>query len=144
MQLYFALYRSRARRHLTESTVRSIILASVRNNRRDGLTGFLHTDQDHFLQYIEGPQDMVMKTMARIQTDRRHYNLIVLADGSLDERMFPDWNMGQITELQAQENGLWTNTAWLRPDPHIDPLPLIAAFASYALGDGAVEIDAEE
>ena len=60
MDIYFALYRSKARSHLDADLVSKIVKTSLRNNARDGLTGFLHTDKDHFLQYLEGPHDPLM------------------------------------------------------------------------------------
>jgi hypothetical protein len=60
MDIHFVLYRSRARRKLTQQIMIDILAQSLRNNPQDGLTGFLHTERDHFLQYLEGPSRPLM------------------------------------------------------------------------------------
>ena len=142
MDINFVLYRSKAKRHLRGRVVSEIVRISLLNNQRDGLTGFLHTDQDHFLQYLEGPKDPLMHRISVIQRDLKHYNFIILADGTLDERLFPDWDMGQITLLQPQFNGASIDMGWMRPNPDVDPLPLLTAFAAHALKGEQVAITA--
>ena len=53
METHFVLYCSKARKKILMETTIAILTKSVRNNRQEGLTGFLHTDNDHFLQYLE-------------------------------------------------------------------------------------------
>jgi len=120
-----------------------IVATSLRNNARDGITGFLHSEQDHFLQYLEGPHDAVMTKLAKIQKDPRHYNFMILADGTTDERLYPGWDMGQLEALHPDDTALLhAMSAWLKPDPDIDPLPILSAFAASALGANASEITA--
>ncbi|MGB7316735.1 MAG: BLUF domain-containing protein [Planktotalea sp.] len=142
MEIYFALYRSKAKCHLNADIVGSIVRTSIRNNKRDGLTGFLHTDQDHFLQYLEGPQDPLMHRLSVIQRDLKHYNFMILADGTIDERLFPDWDMGQIKFLQPQHQNSAIDTGWMRPNPDVDAVPLLSAFAAHALQGEHVTITA--
>lgn len=132
MELSFALYRSKATRKVTEKTVIDILAKSIRNNESEGLTGFLHTDHDHFLQYLEGPPNPLMRKLVRIQKDRRHKNFMILAEGVIDERFFPDWDMGQISNTILPFEGLLSNKSWLKPNPDIDPVPLLQAFAAHA------------
>lgn len=128
MSHFFVLYRSKAVKTLDEKTVVDIVATSIRNNQRDGLTGFLHTEQSHFLQFLEGPRAPLMRKVAQIRKDRRHINFIILADGETDARLFPDWDMGtlpaSISALMPKE--------WMYPSPIVDPLPLLHAFAHYA------------
>ena len=140
MDIHFALCRSKARSHLNAEIVGNIINTSLRNNSADGLTGFLHTYKDHFLQYIEGPHDPLMHRLSVIQRDLKHYNFIILADGTLDERLFPDWDMGQIPYLQPQHQGAALDMGWMRPNPDVDALPLLTAFAAHALKGEEVTI----
>jgi hypothetical protein len=142
MDLSFALYRSKAKKHLNATFVSQIIRTSMRNNKRDGLTGFLHTDKDHFLQYLEGPLDPLMHRLSVIHQDPKHYNFIILADGSIDARLFADWDMGQIKFLQPQYEGSSIDMSWMRPDPNVDALPLLCAFAAHALKGEEVTITA--
>ncbi|MCO8144165.1 BLUF domain-containing protein [Rhodovulum tesquicola] len=138
--LFFLLYRSTARRPLDGDTVADILLASLRNNPRNGLTGFLHVERDCFLQYIEGPREPLLRTAARIRKDRRHKDFLLLAEGTIDDRFFPDWDMGQIASENLPTDGLLAERTWLRPDPDIDPLPLIRAFAVHANRQNGLEI----
>ena len=70
-----------------------ILTASRRNNQRDGITGLLYSDDARFLQVLEGPEDKVEQTFARIQTDPRHRALVILSRRTIDAREFGDWEM---------------------------------------------------
>ncbi|HBS50811.1 MAG TPA: hypothetical protein DEA05_12355 [Rhodobacteraceae bacterium] len=140
MLLSFALYRSRSKRRIDEKLVVDILAASARNNPNEGLTGFLHTDQDCFLQYLEGPPGPLFRLLARIAEDRRHTDFQILAEGELEERLFPDWDMGQINKHHMPREGLVAAQTWLSPDPDIDALPLIRAFAMHGQKLGGIEI----
>lgn len=143
MQLYFALYRSKATRDLTDKMVVDIMTTSLRNNARDGLTGFLHTDHGHFLQYLEGLHDPLMHRLSVIQRDSRHQNFMIMADGTIDERLFPDWDMGQISHLMPNRDSHEALNSWMRSNATTDPLPLLHGFATHALGNMDFEITSE-
>jgi len=76
-------------------TVRTIVGASIHNNRLVDVTGFLLAGEGAFLQWLEGPADGVEETFARIAQDRRHADLVTISDGPAERRWFRDWNMGQ-------------------------------------------------
>lgn len=144
MDLYFALYRSTATSRIRQRDVLSILSSSLRNNARDTITGFLHSDHGHYLQYLEGPHAAVMRKLAVIQRDPRHRDFRVLADGTLDERLFRDWDMGEIDMMQdCDVTGALLNN-WQMRDAILDPVPLLLAFSAKALGAGAVEVTAAE
>ena len=95
-QLYRLFYRSRQTAPVAadlDFVVRQIIQSSIRNNRDDGLTGLLVTIQDWFVQALEGPVDSVRGAYARISADRRHCDPHIIAQGSVEQRLFSDWNM---------------------------------------------------
>ncbi|HDR29559.1 BLUF domain-containing protein [Rhodovulum sp.] len=139
--LFFLLCRSTARRPLDRATtVTDILAASPHNNPGDGVTGFLHVDRGCFLQYLEGPRAPLLRTAARINEDLRHTDFRILAEGTIDERFLPDRDMGQIASKNLPTDGLLAERTWLRPDPDIDPLPLILAFALHANRQGGLEI----
>lgn len=143
MELYFTLYRSKARRPITQELTFSILASSLHNNANEGLTGFLHTDRGHFLQFLEGPRGPLLRKLARIQKDRRHQDFIILAEGVIEERLFPDWDMGQIDrDLLEITDGL-QDQAWLHPAPEIDPLTLLNAFAAHSGNLDERRIEAE-
>ncbi|TCM84429.1 BLUF domain-containing protein [Rhodovulum steppense] len=138
--LFFLLYRSTARRPLDRATVTDILAASLHNNPRDGVTGFLHVDRGCFLQYLEGPRAPLLRIATRINKDRRHTDFRILAEGTIDERFFPDWDMGQIASENLPTDGLLAERSWLRSEPDIDPLPLIRAFAAHANRQDGLDI----
>ena len=58
------------------------------------ITGLLlHRDRS-FYQVLEGPEDVVRQTFDRIEKDGRHAAVDVLFEGEVEEREFPDWQMG--------------------------------------------------
>ena len=63
------------------SAVEDILRASVANNLRDGLTGFLICDGVHFIQALEGEPAAVEACLGRIAADDRHTALAVRLDG---------------------------------------------------------------
>jgi hypothetical protein len=87
---------------MDEDELASILSASRRNNGRDGLTGLLMYHDGKFLQCLEGPKDILMKTLIRIRLDKRHTGLRVLLDQESEERMFGAWEMGFESQLQGE------------------------------------------
>jgi hypothetical protein len=43
---------------------------------------------------MEGPEEVVRETFAHIEKDERHTAIDVLFEGEVEEREFPDWQMG--------------------------------------------------
>lgn len=74
-------------------SVGDILIASRRNNTRDGITGLLYSNGKRFLQALEGPEDKVLAAMARIQGDKRHRAVVVLSRRAIEAREFGDWAM---------------------------------------------------
>ena len=63
------------------------------NTSRD-ITGLLlHRDRS-FYQVLEGEEVVVRQTFDSIEKDERHTAIDVLFEGEVDEREFPDWQMG--------------------------------------------------
>ena len=73
--------------------LRDILSVSRRNNARDGITGYLIFDGETFLQILEGLKATVEATAARIEADKRHREMSVLAFKASANRLFPDWSM---------------------------------------------------
>lgn len=70
-----------------------ILLTARRNNARDGISGALICRHDVYLQYLEGPADMVEAAYLRILRDDRHVEVTLRAKGAMDMRLFGDWAM---------------------------------------------------
>ncbi|OWK29276.1 BLUF domain-containing protein [Sphingomonas dokdonensis] len=72
-----------------------ILAISMRNNRREGVTGLLWTDAHRFLQVLEGPEEAVQGVLGRIKIDARHRGIVVLQDRTIAVREFGAWEMAR-------------------------------------------------
>ena|ERR1700712_5794921 len=52
------------------------------------------TRVDTFIQTLEGDEDAVDTTFARIEQDPRHRNIYIALREEVETRAFPDWSMG--------------------------------------------------
>lgn len=97
-------YISLAEAGLTMDEVADIAARSVRDNRRDGITGMMVFHDGQFMQVIEGPEDKVKALMVRIRRDPRHHSLFELFRLPIPAREFPDWSMAlcHSTELTVE------------------------------------------
>jgi Sensors of blue-light using FAD len=71
----------------------NILSVSRSLNERDGLTGALICRADVYLQLLEGPQDKIDATYARIFKDDRHLDAQILLTAPIKQRLFPQWAM---------------------------------------------------
>lgn len=70
-----------------------ILVASRRNNARNGVTGMLYSDGARFMQVLEGPAEAVEATFKRIHRDTRHRAIVELLRREIQRREFGDWEM---------------------------------------------------
>lgn len=85
-----------------------------RNNARTGLTGALAVHDGRFLQVVEGDPGLLDQLHRRLERDRRHRDIDVLARGPIERRAFDGWSMAsaRITPSLAPElDLLMTETA---------------------------------
>ncbi len=72
----------------------SVILAeSQRNNDRDGLTGALAAQRERYIQVLEGPAQALDALLARLATDPRHRDIVILDRAPVQTRLFGQWSM---------------------------------------------------
>lgn len=71
----------------------SILMQARRNNLRDGITGALVCRHDIYLQLIEGPENAIDTLISRLKSDDRHANVQIALQDTVEERMFPEWEM---------------------------------------------------
>ena len=93
-------YISTAKAAIDQAMLDSILLASRRNNVRADVTGLLVTGGKRFLQVLEGPDQAVLATYARIQADPRHRGFVLITCQAVSERAFGTWSMAH-RELQG-------------------------------------------
>ena len=72
----------------------ALLTEARRTNTLRYITGLLlHRDRS-FYQVLEGAEDVVRQTFDSIEKDERHTAIDVLFEGEIDEREYPDWQMG--------------------------------------------------
>ena len=71
----------------------AILDSSRRRNAGANVTGLLLFSGHSFYQTLEGAQDQVADTFARIICDHRHEGVIVLQDEACSDRAFAGWSM---------------------------------------------------
>ena len=76
-----------------EPTLAGILLDARRCNTRDDVTGALVCRHDIYLQLLEGPEDAVRATYARISQDDRHAGVKELLNHKIQSRLFASWAM---------------------------------------------------
>lgn len=86
-------YISTSRQAVDQALLDDILASSRRNNESCGVTGLLVSGGKRFLQVLEGPDQAVLTTYARIQNDLRHFAFVVLATRPVTERAFGEWSM---------------------------------------------------
>jgi hypothetical protein len=78
----------------SEHELKPILESSVKHNQLNGITGMLLYFQGGFMQVLEGRDQEVMETYARICADTRHQRTSILSIRILKHRIFGQWSMG--------------------------------------------------
>lgn len=88
---------------MTEASVRPILYVSQQNNRRRDVTGCLMFSGQHFAQTLEGDPGILAELARKIAADPRHPEVVVLVDRETDIRLYQDWSMGLIYNLELAD-----------------------------------------
>ena len=92
--LFHLGYVSTETRDLGSAEMVELLTEARRINTSRDITGLLlHRDRS-FYQVLEGAEEVVRQTFDRIEKDERHTAIDVLFEGEVDQREFPDWQMG--------------------------------------------------
>jgi hypothetical protein len=112
-------YVSAASWSLVDEQVERIVAEARRRNALNGVTGVLLYCDGNFMQYLEGEEDAVVDTFARIRASESHYQINELMNQPILEREFGDWTMGfsrptpeEFVELAAAR---WRGSAQTGP-----------------------------
>ena len=71
-----------------------IIKQAINANKKHGLTGYLHREAGFYVQYYEGDSAAVEQLTANLGADTRHFEMTIIDQGEIAERLFADWSMG--------------------------------------------------
>jgi hypothetical protein len=116
-----------------EASLRGILMDARRCNARDGVTGTLLCRHDIYLQMLEGPEETVAATYARILKDDRHMDPALLLRAPASGRLFPDWAMRHdpaASVIWSPEEVAAGHLATLPPDALLDVFARLAAGAA--------------
>lgn len=93
MHLIFYTSKSTMADDEVETNLAEIVRACTLRNNENDVTGVLFYENKNFVQALEGEEDDVRRTLARVEKDPRHTNLKVLVDMPIQERSFSGWAM---------------------------------------------------
>lgn len=93
-RLYELAYISSSVQTMKEAELNAMLEAARNNNHNQALTGMLLYADNTFLQVLEGEQRQVEHLFEKIRTDPRHIHVMLIHQGPIDRRHFPDWKMG--------------------------------------------------
>ena len=91
--MFELIYSSRSIDTIDEIDITAILNTSRDFNKKNKITGCLLYHNNEFIQILEGDEIVVKKLYASILKDKRHHNILLLAEGLKQERDFKDWNM---------------------------------------------------
>lgn len=93
MNLQYVSYMSVQTQVMTKQEVENFLFKIREKNKRLAITGVLLLIQGKFVQYIEGPAEEIEAVYAKIKTDPRHNELLLLDQGDTSTRQFKNWDM---------------------------------------------------
>ncbi len=91
--MYQIIYVSSATYLFSQAELLALLEQSRANNEKSGITGILLYRDGNILQLLEGAVESVQGLYQKIEQDPRHKGTIVLWEGPVAERDFPDWRM---------------------------------------------------
>ena len=109
MMLRRVVYISQSRVGDDQSALNAIVEVSSARNAAEGITGMLWSDDQMFVQALEGGHEEVGGAMERIKGDPRHDTIEIVDDRSVQTRMFGTWSM---VRADAEEEAIHS-TAYL-------------------------------
>jgi hypothetical protein len=94
MMLQSILYVSVTNKDYSDKEIDKLLVQFRTNNKVHDITGMMLYYNRNVIQYIEGPHEKIYILFNNIVKDDRHYHVIKLHSESLENRQFPNWDMG--------------------------------------------------
>jgi len=138
--MIYIAYCSAAMELMSSADLAGLLKTSRVNNERAGITGMLLYREGSFIQVMEGPEAAVLALYETILHDRRHRNLIKLAQAPIAARSFDQWAMGfrDTRDLSPADFAAWSPYLDAPVDDHTfgggKALKLLSAFREIARG----------
>jgi len=99
MSLRRITYISVAGPEIDQNRLEAIVAASQRNNRAQNITGGLVMCEGYFYQCLEGEETTLRALVAKIRSDCRHSEVVVISDEAASTRAFPVWSMADASQF---------------------------------------------
>lgn len=102
------IYTSIISPYCDQKAMKNILTTARKANKLFDITGILIHTPRLFMQYIEGPADNICTLFGKIKLDNRHNDIFLCHFSSIEQRVFPDWQMGykDLTNNMVSVNGL--------------------------------------
>ncbi|PQJ82187.1 BLUF domain-containing protein [Polaribacter glomeratus] len=91
--MFELVYYSISNTEITTEIVNDILKKSRATNAKKNITGCLLFYNKVYLQLLEGEKEAVQELYEKIKRDTRHYEVTLLVEHDVPERMFPGWSM---------------------------------------------------
>jgi len=91
--MFELIYRSIADESFSQTDTSNILNTARLFNEENNITGCLIFYDGEFIQILEGNQKLVQDLYANIEKDKRHNNVMLIAEGEKEERIFDNWSM---------------------------------------------------
>ncbi len=98
--MYELIYRSVAKDDLNADDIEKILETARNFNFQNEITGCLLFHNNEFIQILEGEKHKLLELYDSIKKDKRHRNVMLLAEAEKQDRVFPNWSMAyhQLSE----------------------------------------------
>ncbi len=91
--MYELIYCSVANPNLAEKDTADILAKARDFNSKNDITGCLLFHNNEFIQILEGDKKILQDLIEKIKKDDRHSNVMVLAENTIEKRVFDKWSM---------------------------------------------------
>jgi mannose-1-phosphate guanylyltransferase len=92
--LIHKVYASKEVEKFSKEDIVEMVSKAQEKNRGLNITGMLLYENGSFFQVLEGDEEEVTNLFNKIQTDKRHSNVVEIISENIHKRNFPNWSMG--------------------------------------------------
>ena len=112
------MYVSTPAKSLNINDTKEIVHLAQQKNGAHSITGFLCCNSKYFIQCLEGDRDSIERLFEIISEDTRHTNIVMLDHHACDHRVFSNWSMGVVLEMDKHHDILHRYTNKNLFDPY--------------------------
>jgi len=130
--MFQLVYSSQPTRYFEAEDCTHILMQSRRNNPKLNVTGALIFTGWHFVQALEGPEDNVRRLYEKVLQDKRHENVEILTEETIEHSEFGRWSMAFERNLCGERMGVGKQLEVLTREASEDTRALFERFLSKA------------